>query len=619
MKDPTVIEPADVSGTFWSSEFQLGGSDNQGAAANQISVAPNIDGRLQIFYRGTGNHLYYNLQTEPNGLLWSGETPFKGDSALDIAAARNADGRLEIFYVGTNHFLYHNWQVTAGQQDWYGETRFARDSALQIAVGQNTDGSLETFYVGTSGELYHNRQVAPGSLQWSGETALVAVAKQIAVGRNYDGRLEIFYVGSNYQLYHNRQTTPGGTSWDGATAFSRDSAQQIAVGLNSNGTLEIFYVGTNDQLYHNRQTAANSAIWGGETAFPNASAKQVTVGQNADGHLEIFYVGTNNTLYHNWQLAPSDEVWAGETLFPGDNSTSANAGAQQVVVAANAISGALEIFYVGTASLIVGSNLIYHRWQTAAADLGSNSNYYLSSDCVPLQGVSVTIDITEDLVCQSASNRQLGFSFQINAYSPASLACAWQQYSIGNFQSPISGGVHHRTANGQTLFEDLFDVLPLPDRSRTRLAAGYKLTISLDNDSLGNVVSATYLVIDDQGNTAASVTKELSLLGGPPGSLAPITAFEVNLVGPIDDESSILSSGAGTITYKSSNYVTPSFTLPPCTGTTAVAGERANSVYGQLPFNASSMMFTQTFNVQTTKTFSSGRGRSVGLAPGATS
>ena len=592
MKNSTTIQPADVSYSFWSSEFPMGGS------ALQIAVAQNVTGALQIFYIGTGNHLYYNVQNAANSLLWSGETPFIGIQASAVVAARNADGRLEIFYIGVGGHLYHNWQVFAGEQTWAGETPFPNASASAIAVGLNTsDGTLELFYAGTTnGTLYRNRQTSKSSsTEWSGPIGFDNdAARQIAVGQNFNGRLEIFYVGINGNLYHNRQTTPGSTTWSGETPFSGDSAKQVDVALNQDGTLEIFYVGssTKNQLYRNRQTTADGTVWGGETPFDGDYAKEVTVGQNSDGRLEIFYVGINNTLYHNYQTDTVADIWAGESSFPADIETNPASSAQQVVVATNANSGPLEIFYVGT------NNDIYHRFQTTAPELGSNANYFLSgSNCQSLNGVSVTIDITEDIVAAFSSGPTTGFGFQLNGYSPLNYACAWQQYVISLYGNELMGFVNNWPISGNAFFFVPFNLVALPS---ARLPAGYQLKISLGYDSLGNVYSATFVVIDNGGNTLANVTKVLTSIGATSAELAPITAFTVNVVGPINKESSILSSGAGTITYSSATSLTPMISLPLCTETKVVTEERANTIYGMLPSNTFGTTLTQSFNVQLT-------------------
>jgi hypothetical protein len=59
-----------------------------------------------------------------------------------------------------------------------------------------------------------------------------------------------------------------------------------------------------------------------------------------------------------------------------------------------------------------------------AMGLGSNSNYFMTSNCNPMTGVSVTINIDTEI---AASN---GFGFQLNAYSAKSELDGAQQYVI---------------------------------------------------------------------------------------------------------------------------------------------------------------------------------------------
>ena len=555
-----------ASQNSWGGQFPLGGS------AIQIAAAQNADGQLEIFYVGTNSDLYCNTQMEADGLLWGGQAAFPGNSAQQIAAALNQNGVLEIFYVGTNNDLYHNMQTAPGSDTWVGETHFPGDSAKQVAVGTNADGLLEIFYVGTNNDLYHNRQLSPDGA-WAGQVSFAGnSARQIAVGQNEDGRLEIFYVGTNNDLYHNWQTQPNGTAWNGETPFQGNSAQQVTVARNEDGRLEIFYVGTNNELYHNWQTAPGSSVWFGETSFQGNSAQQVAVGVNFGGRLEIFYVGTDNTLYHNWQTETDGLAWNGQTAFSGDS-------AQQVTVAQNQ-DGRLEIFYVGT------NNDIYHQWQTPPAQgFGSNSNYILASNCNPLLGVTVTIDVTQDIIAVANTGPTSGFEFQLNAYSPKNEKCAYQQYSIALFGSEIVGSVDNWPLHGSNIINDFFSMVSLPS---AKIPAGYKLTISLQNDAQGNITGATYTVVDDNGKTLANVKKVLTSLtgigvmqGGNASDLAPIVAFELNLVGPENSEGAVLSSGAGTFTYTATTPLTALVSEPPCAESTDFTRETANSEPGR--------------------------------------
>jgi hypothetical protein len=79
------------------------------------------------------------------------------------------------------------------------------------------------------------------------------------------------------------------------------------------------------------------------------------------------------------------------------------------------------------------------------------------------------------------------------------------------------------------------------------------------------------------------------------GQFAPINAFQLNLVGPINSDNAVLSSGAGTFTFSADTPLTVASTFPPCTGVTWPTGETANSVYGTLDAGPSNLI-TQTFS-----------------------
>jgi hypothetical protein len=72
------------------------------------------------------------------------------------------------------------------------------------------------------------------------------------------------------------------------------------------------------------------------------------------------------------------------------------------------------------------------------------------------------------------------------------------------------------------------------------------------------------------------------------GFLAPITAFQLNIVGPGDSETVVLSSGAGSIEYESPSLLTAS-TSAICGAVTSpdTTQEQANTEYGSLPAIAS--------------------------------
>jgi hypothetical protein len=281
-------------GLGWAGAAQLGG------AAADLSVVSNTDGRLELFYVGTDSAIYHNWQNTPGG-AWHGQAPL-GGSAKQLTAVANADGRLEVFYVGTNDYIFHNYQSTPGGA-WHGEAAMG-GGAKQIVAAVNQNGATEIFYIGTDDRLYH-RWFSGG---WSAEAAMGGAARQLAVTRNSDGRLEIFYAGTDDGIYHNWQNAPG-AAWHGEASMG-GRAEQLAVGQNADGRAELFYIGTNDALYHRW---FGSAGWSGEASMGGA-AKQIAVARNTDGRLELFYLGTNDALYHNWQNSPGS-AWHGQAGF----------------------------------------------------------------------------------------------------------------------------------------------------------------------------------------------------------------------------------------------------------------------------------------------------------------
>jgi hypothetical protein len=259
--------------------------------------------------------------------------------------------------------------------------------------------------------------------------------------------------------------------------------------------------------------------------------------------------------------------------------------------------------------------------------LKGNSNYFLYAGGAALKNVSVAIDVTTDIV------GNIGFSFQLNAYSPAGASTedGWQQYIIqlqtgdgfpgSTTPSTLYGQIEpwpqstsgFSPTTGSDLINDYITLQSLPNSST--ILKGYKLTISLENDgSTGNVRYVTFVVVDNLGNTQYNhktdiVGLKLDTTGkkATTSDLSPIIAFELNFVGPTSGEQSYLWSGAGTITYTADNTMTVVSALPSPdpADTNWVTVEDANSTYGKLP-DTPSKSFTQTFSTVDPPAFTPG-------------
>ena len=242
--------------------------------------------------------------------------------------------------------------------------------------------------------------------------------------------------------------------------------------------------------------------------------------------------------------------------------------------------------------------------------LGSNSNYFLYSDCNPITGLSVTIDIKKEIVSD------IGFSFQLNAWSPEGANCVWQQYGfklvtadnsplkVSEFVDnwPSANFVKSQNLGKGNLINHFEPMLTLPD---AKLPAGYRLSITLKNDKDDNVNGIIYTILDKAGkSTDLDVELESLTLAKSTGKtsqitsadLAPINSFMLVLVGPINGEHATLSSGAGTFTYTADRPLKVSGKDPQCTSATkTITTETSNSVYGSLPAGPSQRL-TQSFD-----------------------
>ena len=230
--------------------------------------------------------------------------------------------------------------------------------------------------------------------------------------------------------------------------------------------------------------------------------------------------------------------------------------------------------------------------------LGSNSNYFLYSDCNPITGLSVTIEIKKEIVSD------IGFSFQLNAWSPEGANCVWQQYGfklvtannsplkvslfIDNW--PSANFVKSQILGKGNLINHFEPMLTLPD---AKLPAGYRFTITLKNDTDANVNGgytpfwtkpgrAQPRIWSLESLTLAKSTGKTSQITS--ADLAPINSFMLVLVGPVNGEHATLSAGAGTFTYTADRPLKVSGKDPQCTSATkTITTETANSVYGSLP------------------------------------
>jgi len=238
------------------------------------------------------------------------------------------------------------------------------------------------------------------------------------------------------------------------------------------------------------------------------------------------------------------------------------------------------------------------------ADLASNSNYVMSAGGSDLTGVTITADITNDMVVKSngppvpGTSSVSGFTLQLNCYSPGKDVDAWQQYVIGFDGSNLYGQINNWRASSTTkpLINQPYGLTSV---SGNKVPIFYKLRIGLLNDSKNNVSGVTFEVRDDNGQIVGSHTQTLTDISGVSSAdIAPMVAYQVLLVGPGNGESATFSSGAGTIIHQCLQAIAPEAGKPSDSEVKWGTLESANSTYARLS-STPGIYFAQGFGVDT--------------------
>ncbi len=86
---------------------------SEGGVIEAPSLGRDTDGRLNIFVKGSDGALYRNRQVKPNG-GWTGWAGMGGQLVSGPVAANNQDGRLEVFFRASGDEVEHVWQSSPG-------------------------------------------------------------------------------------------------------------------------------------------------------------------------------------------------------------------------------------------------------------------------------------------------------------------------------------------------------------------------------------------------------------------------------------------------------------------------------------------------------------------------
>ncbi len=417
-----------------------------------------------------------------------------------------------------------------------------------------------------------------------------SLTTRVACVSRIPGSMELWFIGEDGSVW-DWYWYEGG-SWETFRLAPPGSASPtggIAAVSRIPTSMELWYVASNGSVHD--WNWYQGSIWQTFQLAPLNSAiptGEITAVSRIPTSMELWYVAPDGSV-HDWYWYQGSNWQTFQLAPPGSASTTGG------IAAVSRIPTSMELWYVGA-----GESLNDWNWYEAAvaapgAGLGSNSNYFLYSNCNNLLGLSVTIQVTQDIVGSD------GFGFQINAYSAKSDHDGAQQYLIyldpGSSPPQLNCMVDNwQTAGGTQLINHIVKLATLTSQD---LPTGYMLSISLENDASGNVVGATYSVAEEAGASLGSVTLSLpSISGVTSADLDPIVAFQLDFVGYLNGQNTALSSGAGKIIYAASTPLSALSSEPSCVDFDYVTLETANSAYGVLN-GLPSNYITQSFQTST--------------------
>jgi len=241
---------------------------------------------------------------------------------------------------------------------------------------------------------------------------------------------------------------------------------------------------------------------------------------------------------------------------------------------------------------------------------GSQNYELVGTNCQNIQGLTVILDVSEDLV----TSQNGGFSLQLNALPPPGMMSQgetlnWLQYIIYIQNGTASYEIQYWALGASLPWPP--GVTPAPNTTpwlpalptdyqltsfgsapSSQLLKGSALKIALETDSSAsaNVTSATFSITDPTGSVSS---KKFTF---PAGALYPICAFEVDLVGPGGLSTSTFTSGAGQLTYSVSAgevCAQPPGTTGVCSFQYHGTGENSNAFYGPIIPNCGSLQTQQ--------------------------
>jgi N-acetylmuramoyl-L-alanine amidase len=276
--------PIVASAASAGTSISFAGWQSLGGVAKGAPAATWEPGRLDVFVRGSDNHLWYKSYATG----WSGWQDLGGPPGLlgsDPAAVSWSAGRIDVFVAGADGHLWRRWY--AGH--WSSWEYLGGFLVGAPSVASWGPGRLDVFVRGTDNHLWHKWY----SGGWSGwelrRGQLTSSPAAVSWGPD---RVDVFVRGTDSALWH---TAFAGT-WSGFGPLGGVLAGSPGVASWAAGRLDVFARGTDNRLYHQWFAAGAWSGWQlAEGGVLTSAPAAVSWGL---GHIDVFVRGTDNAIWH---------------------------------------------------------------------------------------------------------------------------------------------------------------------------------------------------------------------------------------------------------------------------------------------------------------------------------
>jgi hypothetical protein len=290
--DGTVWHRAQTApnGLAWSEWRSLARPGGEKATATPV-LAQNKDGRLELFVvRYNDETVWHASQQAETG--WSGwdslDKPSGGISLEPnaITVARNVDGRLELFATD-GQAMWHRFQrQDGGWSQWHPlgtpETPGVHIRPGVPVVARAGSGRLHLFTVGSDGAIWFRRQSPTAEGGWVvWWTMGRSWFYEVGAGVDAAGRLMLVTTSQEHRLWQQAQVHPeaafpaGWRQWSSFGTSSYDTPGLLnrpMLASNANGRLELFLLRPGSGgLYQRSQTPSeewSASVWSDGREWP---------------------------------------------------------------------------------------------------------------------------------------------------------------------------------------------------------------------------------------------------------------------------------------------------------------------------------------------------------------